>query len=64
MSKQLVTIWSACTDKGLSKCNDFAGEFVTSINSLLIDGAEDIKKIMMEEKQLPKSMQREIAFAF
>ena len=64
MSKQLVTIWSACTDKGLSKCNDIAGEFVNSINSLLIDGAEDIKKIMTEEKQLPKSMQREVAFAF
>jgi hypothetical protein len=64
MSKQLVTIWSVCTEKGLSKCNDFAGEFVTSINSLLIDGAEDVKKIMTEEKELPKSMPRGVAFHF
>ncbi len=64
ISKQLVTIWSACTDKGLSICNDIAGEFVTSINSLLIDGAEDIKEIMTEEQMLPKSIPRGIALHF
>lgn len=63
ISKQLVTIWSACTDKGLSICNDIAGEFVTSINSLFIDGAEDIKEIMTEE-ELPKSMPRGVALHF
>lgn len=64
ISKQLVTIWSACTDKGLSICNDIAGEFVNSINSLLIDGAEDIKEIMTEEQMLPKSIPRGIALHF
>jgi hypothetical protein len=64
ISNQLLTIWSACTDKGLSICNDIAGEFVTSINSLLIDGAEDIKEIMTEEKELPKSIPRGVALHF
>jgi len=64
ISNQLLTIWSACTDKGLSICNDIAGEFVTSINSLLIDGAEDIKEIMTEEKELPNSIPRGVALHF
>lgn len=64
MSRQLVTIWSACTDEGLSTCNDIAGEFVTSISALLLNGAEDIKDIMTEEEGLPRSMPRGVALQF
>jgi hypothetical protein len=64
MTKQLVTLWSACADKGASKCTDIAGKFVTSMNSLLIDRAEDIKEIMTEENQMRQSMTRGVSLHF
>jgi hypothetical protein len=64
MFRQLVTLWSTCADKKLSVCSDIAGKFVTSMNSLLINGAEDIKEIMTEEKQLPRSVPRGVALHF
>lgn len=64
MIKQLVTLWSACADKGASECTDIAGKFVTSMNSLLIDRAEDIKEIMTEENQVGQSITRGVALHF
>jgi hypothetical protein len=64
MTKQLVTLWSACADKEASKCTDIAGKFVTSINSLLIDRAEDIKEIMTEENQVGQSITRGVSLHF
>lgn len=64
ITNQLVTLWSSCADKGASICTDIAGKFVTSMNSLLIDRAEDIKEIMTEENQVRKSMPRGVALHF
>src|SRR5262245_31574831 len=37
MTKLLVTLWSACADKGASKCTDIAGKFVRLRTSWLTD---------------------------